>query len=53
MTTNEQLSQLTETLAAEIKAGILPSTIKARLINNGASEEFATKMTRIAELAAA
>jgi hypothetical protein len=50
MTTQEQLSKLTTSLAEEIKGGVLPSTIKARLINNGASEELATKVTRIAEL---
>lgn len=53
MTTQEQLDQLTATLAAEIKAGILPQAIKARLVNNGASEELAEKVARIAELKAA
>ena len=49
----DALNELTSTLAAEIKAGILPSTIKVRLINNGAPEELATKLARIAELKAA
>ena len=53
MNNEQHLAQLTETLAAEIKAGILPKTIKARLMNNGASEELATKVARIAELEAA
>ena len=53
MTTQEQLEQLTDTLAEEIKAGILPQTIKGRLMNNGAPEELAEKVARIAELKAA
>lgn len=53
MTTQEQLAQLTATLAEEIKAGILPKTIKARLMNIGTPEELAEKIARIAELEAA
>ena len=50
MKSTEQLNQLTESLAAEIKQGVLPQAIKSRLINNGASEELATKLTRIVKL---
>ena len=43
-------TNLITTLAADIKAGVTKSTIKARLLNNGASEELATKITRLAEI---
>jgi hypothetical protein len=50
MTTNEKLDQITAKIRAEIKTGILPQTIKARLITNGASHDLATKLLTLAEL---
>lgn len=53
MNLQEKVHELAQALANEIKAGVLPSTIKARLINNGACEELAQKVTRIAEIKSA
>ena len=50
--TAQVLETVIEVLAIEIRDGVLPSTIEARITNNGFAADLAAKVTRLAEIAA-
>ena len=48
--TNSIIKILAEDIKADIKAGVTPSVVEARMINAGAPKELAAKITRLVEV---